>query len=260
MSRPLYRHPEWNILIQATEFDTRGIGVADMSLGAKAAMLAMWDLWPLLGGYGGVLPIVDRECFEHLLTTEPAYSSWDKWFADPLVKQELDLLNEHEREWRQEWSGIFEAVHFRVHYERVRYEDRVYLVEPLTGWVSNFHRVKTRRIFDPDNLEGEGQVVPWKALVYLEETAREQVYYNGMVCSSDMANDLFSTTVHCPDGTTVQIPQEEQKKLRCANQPVGEIRRYKGREVWFKWNTRPYALVYDPLIGADRKVRIKDLE
>lgn len=134
----------------------------------------------------------------------------------------------------------------------VRYGEKVYHLQEEPGFPWQ-RQGRTRRILDPNTKEEH--VVPWKALVYLEENATAQVLLDGQVCSAEP--DFWSTCVTRPDGTITQVAREN--RVLVADKPVGTPVLFKGRVCHQKWTTRPYALIYDPKIQADRKVRVKSL-
>lgn len=249
---PLYRHPDFKILIDYLPGRERGIGVLDFEKeGAEGAYQAMWNVVPGYQLGTGVLPIIDLEHFQHILTSDPVYSDHEAWLT---ATAGIHFSTEDFTRWANKW-GVGFLGSTLWYGPKVRYEDKEYHVQEAARYAWQSPGC-TRMILDPETKET--REVPWKALVYLEDNAKEQVLLDGQVCSADPNSFGDTLYVTRPDGTALHL--EKSNATWVADQPVGTPMLFEKRQVYFKWTTKPYALVYDPKIGADRKVKIARLK
>lgn len=246
---PVYRHVNLNILIDHKPGQARGIGMPDLArLGLQRAYEAMWDLWPWWGE--GMLPILDKVCFADVLGDEPVYASHDEYRAATLEVDQTFVTGDWRR-WRDEW-GIKSVGAVWWFGPEVRYGPKVHHLQSQ-GWPA---RGRFRTILDPATRITT--TVHWKALVYLEENARSQVLLDGQVCFAEREWwHKGPRRVTRPDGAVIEVAEEDLNHV--ADQPVGEPMIFQKRLCHLKWTTRPYALVYDPEVGADRKVPCRSL-
>jgi hypothetical protein len=224
---------------------TRGIAYPDIErLGYEKSYKAMWHLFP---GWkmNGMLPILDREAFIEKLGAL-VYADFEEYYHTADATWEpVGAIDKWWKEWFRESVAQGHESCFYGPY--VRYKDRLYHGQ---GRVSGGYV----RLYDAD--KDKSLFVKWKSVVYLEENKRNQVWMNGEVCWVENPHGP-SLVVTKPDSTVVTVPRESVDF--CANKPVGTPATYRGRKVWFKWTTKPYALIFDPLIGADRKVSVKSV-
>lgn len=245
---PIYRHDGLRILVQY-EGGTRGVGLQDFEkLGPRNAYRAWWDIFGPEGS--GAVPVLDKVHFEDCLGQEPAYPNFEA-YLEATTADKVPVTKEDYTRWREEWGRVTMG-DTQWFGPKVRYGEKVYHLQEESGFPWQ-RQGRMRRILDPDTKEE--RTVPWKALVYLEENASAQVLIEGRVCAAEP--EPWSTGVTKPDGTTIHV--ERVGRVLVADKPFGTPVLFEGRVCHLKWTTRPYALVYDPKIGADRKVLLKSL-
>jgi hypothetical protein len=241
----MYRCEPLNVLIQLKPEYTKGIAAPDIErLGYEKSYKAMWDMFP---GWkmNGMLPILDREVFIEKLGAL-VYADFEEYCNTADATGEP--VGAIDKWWKEWFRGSVTPGHEHYFFgPYVRYEDKLYHAQ---GRVSGGYL----RVYDADT--DEKRLVKWKGVVYLEENKRNQVWMNGEVCWVENPHGP-TLVVTKPDSSVVTVPREQVEF--CADKPVGTRATYRGREVWFKWTTKPYALIFDPLIGVDRKVSIKSL-
>jgi len=192
------------------------------------------------GFHDGALPIMDKA--DRFKDPQPAYDSLDAYLDD---RHRVDPDGKIEMASAAEAEAIRLGIIASSASRDVRYKDKVYRAWDGGG--------RYRELFTDDPQDTFR--APWKALVYLSQNKRVQVLFEGEVCDMD---PLFRTLTR-RNGDRLRMERDDPRLTYCADQPVGPRVKYRGRICHYKWATKPYALIYDPSINADRKVTIKAL-
>lgn len=215
--------------------DRRGILYPDVE-GAFPTLDAFKAYHSLGFGLGdGALPILDMVSVtvgERLYETFDAYlDARDK--ADPCGSIE-------ERSAKAFWHAqrlIFST--------KARHREEVWHIP--TRLVGGRGREVT--LWNPET--GEEKTVLSASIVDITDNYNTQILHQGEVCL------YVWGAIQTRSGHRTPTPVDSIE--RCADKPVGPRVTYRGRHCHYKWKCRQYALIYDPKIGADRKVSFKSL-